>query len=83
MVVAAGETERVAGEAATPLCVTPSDQVTFHGPAPVSAAETSVAPPAQIAAVPDTVAVGFGFTVTVTLGALVETQPFASVTVKT
>ena len=81
VVVAAGLTERVAGEAATPLCVTPSDQVTFQGPAPVSAAEIVVAPPAQTAAVPDTVAVGFGLTVTVTVGALLETQPLASVTV--
>ena len=81
VVVAAGLTERVAGEAATPLCVTPSDHVTFHGPAPVSAAEIVVAPPAQTAAVPDTVAVGFGLMVTVTVGALFETQPLASVTV--
>ena len=81
VVVAAGLTERVAGEAATPLCVTPSDQVTFQGPAPVSAAETTAAPPAQIAVEPDTAAVGFGLTVTVTVGALFETQPLASVTV--
>jgi len=81
VVVAAGLTERVAGEAATPLWVTPSDQVTFQGPAPVSAAKIVVAPPAQTGAVPETVAVGFGFTVTVTVGALFETQPPASVTV--
>ena len=47
VVVAAGLTERVAGEAATPFCVTPSDQVMLHGPIPVSAAEIVVAPPAQ------------------------------------
>ena len=61
--MAAGLTERVAGEEATPLCVTPSDHVTLHGPAPVSAAEIVVAPPAQTAAVPDTVAVGSALTV--------------------
>ena len=61
--------------------MTPSDQVTFQGPAPVSAAAMTVAPPVQIAAEPDTVAVGFGSTVTVTVGALFETQPLASVTV--
>jgi len=32
--------------------------------------------------VPETAAVGFGFTVIVTVGALFETQPFASVTVR-
>ena len=79
--VAAGLTERVAGEEATPLCVTPSDQVTFQGPLPVSAAEIEVDPPAQIAAEPETVAVGLGLTETVTVGALLDTQPVASVTV--
>ena len=63
VVVAAGLTERVAGEAATPLCVTPSDHVTLQGPVPVSAAEIVVAPPAQIAAPPETVAVGSARTV--------------------
>jgi hypothetical protein len=76
-----GETDRVAGEATTPDWTTPSDHVTVHGPAPVSAAWIIVAPPGQIAAVPDTVAVGFASTVTVTAGALFETQPLASVTV--
>jgi len=80
VVVAPGLTVRVAGEAAA-VCTLPSDQVTVHGPAPVSAAEISADPPGQIAAEPETVAVGFGLTVTVTVGALFETQPFASVTV--
>jgi len=79
--VPAGDTERVAGDAATPDCVTPSDQVTVHGALPVSAAWTIVAPPGQIAAEPETAAVGWGSTVTVTDGALLEVQPFASVTV--
>ena len=72
---------RVAGEAATPDCVTPSDQMTVHGAAPVSAAWMSAEPPGQMAAEPETAAVGFGSTVTVTVGALFDTQPFASVTV--
>jgi len=61
--------------------VTPSDQVTVQGAVPVSTAWTSVAPPGQIAAEPETAAVGFGSTVTVTDGALFEVQPLASVTV--
>src|SRR3954468_21886479 len=69
VVVPAGETERDAGEAATPDCVTPSDQTTVQGPAPVSAAWIVVADPVQIAAVPETAAVGFGATVIVTEGA--------------
>lgn len=81
VVVAPGLTDRVAGEAATPVCVTPSDQTTVHGPAPVSAAEIRAEPPGQMAVVPETVAVGFGLTVTVTVGALFDTQPLASVTV--
>ena len=40
-----------------------------------------VALPAQIVAVPETAAVGRGSTVTATVGALVETQPAALVTV--
>jgi hypothetical protein len=79
--VAAGLTERVAGEDATLDCVRPSDQTTVHGPAPVSAAWIVVADPTQICAVPDTVAIGRASTVTVTAGALDETQPWASVTV--
>ena len=81
--VAAGETDRLAGEAATPDWVTPSDQVTLHGPVPVSAAWTPMEPPAQISPPPDTAAAGRGSTVTVTAGALTETQPFPSVTVRT
>jgi hypothetical protein len=52
-----------------------------HGPAPVRAAWIVVEPAAQIAAEPETTAVGFAVTVTVTVGAFVETQPLASVTV--
>jgi hypothetical protein len=81
VVVAAGLTERAAGEEATFDCVTPSDQTTVHGPTPVSAARICVELPAQIVAVPETAAVGRGFTATVTVGALTETQPLASVTV--
>ena len=62
--VAAGLTLRVAGEAATLDCETPSDQTTVHGPVPVSTAWIVVEEPAQIAAVPETVAVGGGWTVT-------------------
>jgi hypothetical protein len=79
--VAAGLTERDAGEAATLDCVTPSDQTTVQGPAPVSAAWIVVEEPGQMAAVPETAAVGRGSTVTVTVGALFDTQPLASVTV--
>ena len=82
VVVEDGLTERVAGLEGTPVCVTPSDQVTSHGAVPVSAAWIVVEEPAQIVAVPVTVAVGRGLTVTVTEGALVETQPFTSVTVR-
>jgi hypothetical protein len=57
-VVAPGLTERVAGETATPDCVMPSDQVTFQGPVPVSAAWIVVVPPAQTCAAPETVAAG-------------------------
>jgi len=67
--VAAGLTERVAGDAATALCVTPSDQVMFQGPLPVSAAEIVVAPPAQTAAPPETAAVGSARTVAVVVPA--------------
>jgi hypothetical protein len=80
-VLEAGLTLRVAGEAATLDCVTPSDQMTVHGPSPVSAAWIVVEAPMQIAAVPETAAVGFGLTVTVTVGAFDETQPLALVTV--
>jgi hypothetical protein len=76
-----GDTDRVAGDAATPDWTTPSDQVTVQGAVPVSPAWITVAPPGQIAAEPETVAVGFGSTVTVTVAALFETQPLASVTV--
>lgn len=81
VVVAPGLTERVAGEAAMPAWTTPSDQVTVHGPAPVRAAWIGTEPPAHTAPEPETTAVGFGTTVTVTVGALVDTQPVALVTV--
>jgi len=48
----------VAGLAATPVCVTLSDQVTSQGPVPVSAASIVVELPLQIVAPPLTVAVG-------------------------
>ena len=80
VVVDAGETERVAGDAAAG-CTTPSDHVTVHGPAPVSAAWIPTDPPTQVSPPPDTVAVGRASMVTVTVGAFVETQPFPSVTV--
>jgi hypothetical protein len=55
----------VAGLVPTPVCVKPSDQVTFHGAVPVSAAEMVVELPPQIVALPLTAAVGCGLTVTV------------------
>ena len=79
MVLEAGLTERVAGEAPTPLCVTPSDQITVQGPVPVSAAWIVVELPAQICAVPETAAVGFGLTVMAALPEEVPVQ-LASVT---
>jgi len=80
VVVEAGETARVAGDAAAG-CTNPSDHVTLHGPVPVRAAWIPTDPPAHVSPPPDTVAVGRGSIVTVTVGAFVETQPFASVTV--
>jgi hypothetical protein len=73
-VVEAGLTLRDAGDAATPLCVTPSDQITVHGPVPVSAAWIVVEAPWQIVAAPETVAVGRVLTVA-TVVAAVEVQP--------
>jgi len=77
--VLAGLTLRVAGLDATLFCTVPSDQVTFQGPVPVRTAWMVVLPPRQIVALPLTVAVGRGLTVT-----LVEeeaVQPLESVTV--
>ena len=66
----------MAGDETTFDCVTPSDHTTVHGPVPVSAAWIAAEPvPAQIAPPPETAAVGFGSTVTVTDGALFEVQP--------
>ncbi len=77
-----GLTLRVAGLTVTPFWVAPSDQVRFHGPAPVRAAWIVVDPPAQIVASPDTTAVGCELTVTVTCAVFADTQPFESVTVR-
>jgi len=63
VVVTLGLTLRVDGLAATPLCNTPSDQVTFHGPVPVNTAVIVAKLPLQSGAVPLTTAVGRGFTV--------------------
>jgi hypothetical protein len=46
-------------------------------PEPESVADV----PAQTEVVPEAIAVGFGLTVTVTVGALVEEHPFAPATV--
>ena len=62
-----GLTLRVAGLEATPLCVTVSDQVTFHGPVPVNAAEMLVELPLQIVALPLATEAGRGLTVTTAL----------------
>ena len=51
-----GETTRVAGEAATPLCTKPSDQVSVQGPVPFKVAVSVVGLPAQIEAEPVTAA---------------------------
>ena len=70
VVVADGETDRIAGDAPTPDWVTPSDQTTVHGPVPVRAAWiTAEAPPAHMVAPPETVAVGSGRTVAVVVPA--------------
>ena len=82
VVLLAGDTFRTAGEAATFDCTKPSDHVTVHGPVPDRAAWIGTVPPAHISPPPDTVAAGLASTVTVTNGALFETQPFASVTVR-
>jgi len=75
VVVPAGETERVAGEEATPDWTTPSDQVTVHGPVPVSAAWMPAAPPpAHTVPPPETEAVGSGRTTAVVVPAA-EAQP--------
>jgi hypothetical protein len=69
VVVAAGLTLRVAGEARTFDCVTPSDHTTVHGPVPVSAAWIVAEPPGQTAPPPETVAVGSVRTVAVVVAA--------------
>jgi hypothetical protein len=77
-VVLDGETVRVI--VPLPDCVTPSDHVTAKGAAPVSVAVIVAEPPAQIALVPLTTAVGFALTVTIALPVDVPLQ-FASVMV--
>ena len=67
---------RVAGEAPA-LWTTPSDQLTLHGPVPVSAAEMSVEPPWQIVAEPLTAAVGCARTATVVVAA-VDSHPLTA-----
>jgi hypothetical protein len=62
--VAAGLTLRAAVVPLLIVCVTSSDQVTFHGAVPVRVAVIVAEPPGQIAAVPLTVAVGSVRTVT-------------------
>jgi len=82
VVVVVGLTLRVAGLLVIPFCVTPSDQVTFHGAVPVSAAVSVVELPTQMLVVPLTVAVGNGLTVTIALPEEVPVQ-FASETTVT
>ena len=67
MVVAEGLTLRVAGLATTPFWLMPSDQFTFHGPVPVSAAEMVVEPPLQMAVLALTTEVGRVLIVTTAL----------------
>ncbi len=58
VVVEGGVTSRVAGLAAIPLCVKPSDQTRDHGPVPVSATESVALWPAQRVSPPVRVALG-------------------------
>ena len=58
---------RVAGLVATAFWLEPSDQLTFHGPVPVKAAEILVEPPLQIVAVPLATEVGRALTITTAL----------------
>ena len=67
MVVPEGLTVRVAGLASTPFWLMPSDQPTFHGPVPVSAAAITVELPLQMAVLPLTTEVGRELTVTTAL----------------
>jgi len=69
-----GLTLRVAGLLIMPLCTPISDHVMLHGAVPVSAAEIVVELPTQIVAVPVTVAVGNGLTVTIALPEEVPVQ---------
>src|SRR5512143_316729 len=58
VVVDDGETDRVAGLDAIPLCTKPSAQFSVQGPVPVRATESGAELPSQIPAVPLTAAVG-------------------------
>jgi hypothetical protein len=80
VVVEPGETVLAAGETVTPLCVTPSDHVSDQGGVPVRAAWIAVDAPAQIVAVPDTVAVAAAAEM-MTIYVRFPVHPFASVTV--
>ncbi len=72
---------RVAGVAATPGWVKPSDQTTVHGPVPLSAAWRLALPPGQIAPPPLTTAVGNTRIVTVLLHVLLHPLALVSTSV--
>jgi hypothetical protein len=74
-----GETLRVAGLDARPLCVIPSLQVSVQGGAPVRTTVRFVDCPAQIVALPETAAVG-GAETGMVLDELDEQLPTATVT---
>ena len=76
----AGLTLRVASVPELMVCTKPSDQVRLNGAVPVRFALIVVDPPAQIAALPLTAAVGIGFTVMTALPDEVPAQ-FASLKV--
>lgn len=81
VVVKDGLTLRVPGLAVRPLCVTLSDQVIDQGGVPVRAAWIVVDVPAQIVAVPVTVAVAAGAVEMKTVDDRFPVHPFASVAV--
>ena len=62
-----GLTVRWAGLLTTPFWFVPSDQLTFHGPVPVSAADITVESAGQIVPPPLTTTVGRAWTVTTAL----------------
>ena len=67
VLVADGLSVRSAGLETIPVWLVPSDQLTFHGPVPVNAAEMTTEPPWQIVPPPLTTAVGRALTVTTAL----------------